>query len=249
MRFMKKHKLTTFIIIIYIAIIIVLYFLYKIFMGSNGLPVYGDRLDGIENVPITNEQKTKLVNDLKANSDVIKVSEPHLSGRTYNVVIYVTDVDKVDNAKKLADIVTKNLDDKQNEYYDVQVFIAKKQACTLEATGVVDEDGNFTSDVKVKFKDDLASDKNVLGFGISSSKTKDYNAKNNMDIKTDGEFVVYGYTKDKGGESTCSIKIVRNSAKTKGVQTTTINSSTGSSFPIIGYKKKGSKSYVWTKDR
>ena len=162
MRFMKKHKLTTFIIIIYIAIIIVLYFLYKIFMGSNGLPVYGDRLDGIENVPITNEQKTKLVNDLKANSDVIKVSEPHLSGRTYNVVIYVTDVDKVDNAKKLADVVTKSLDDKQNEFYDVQVFITKKYACTLEATGVVDEDGNFTSDVKVKFKDDLASDKTEL---------------------------------------------------------------------------------------
>ena len=58
MNFIKKHKLTTFIIIIYIAVIIVLYFLYKIFMGSNGLPVYGDRLDGIDAVKITDEQKT-----------------------------------------------------------------------------------------------------------------------------------------------------------------------------------------------
>ena len=69
-----------------------------------------------------------------------------------------------------------------------------------------------------------------------------------MDIKTDGEFVVYGYTKDKGGESTCSIKIVRNGNNAKG-KTSTIDSSTGRVFPIIAYKKKGSKTYVWTKDR
>lgn len=249
MRFMKKHKLTTFIIVIYIAVIIILYFLYKIFMGSNGLPVYGDRLDGIENVKITDEQKDKLVKDLSSSNEVISVSKPHLSGRTYNVVMYVTDIEQVAPAKKLAEKVTASLDDKQNEFYDVQVFIAKKYACYLEATGIVDEDGNFTSDVKVKFKNDLSKDKDILGFGLTTTNKKEYNAKGSIDIKTDGEFVIYGFAKDKGGESTCSIKIVRNENKTKGVKTTTVNSSVGSAFPIIGYKKKGSKDYVWTKDR
>ena len=249
MRFMRKHKLTTFIIIIYIAIIIVLYFLYKLFMGSNGLPVYGDRLDGIDAVPITQDQKDKLVADIKSVASVIKVSEPHLSGRTYNIVIYVNDTESVANAKKLVDKVTASLTEEQNNFYDVQVFITKRYACTLEATGIVDEDGNFTSDVKVKFKDDLSKDKDTLGYGLSMSKDKDYNAKSTIDVTTDGEFIVYGYTKDKGGESSCSIKIVKNSEKTKGVATTTIDSNTGRVMPIIGYKKKGSNNYVWTKDR
>jgi len=249
MRFMRKHKLTTFIIIIYIAVVIAAYFLFKIFMGSNGLPVYGDRLDGIKEVEITDAQKQKLVADLSASANVVSVSTPHLSGRTYNVTIYVGDIDSLDNAKKLSDIVTKSLDEKQNAFYDVQVFITKKYACTLEATGVVDEDGVFTSNVKVKFKDDLSKDKQVLGFGISPASTKDYNAKDTYEVNVDGEFIIYGFTKDKVGESNCSIKIVRKASADKGVSSTTIDSSTGRSFPIIGYKKKGSANYVWTKDR
>ena len=63
-----------------------------------------------------------------------------------------------------------------------------------------------------------------------------------------GEFIIYGYTKDKVGESTCSIKVVRKAAKNSGTDST-INSTITKNFPIIGYKRKGSKTFVWTKDR
>lgn len=254
MNFIKKHKLTTFIIIIYIAVIIILYFLYKIFMGSNGLPVYGDRLDGIENVTITEEQKTNLVNKIKENNNVITVRDPHLSGRTYNITIIVADSMNRDEAKGLANLVTESLTADQNNYYDVQVFINKKYNCTLIATGYADEEGVFTSDVVVKFEEDLSKDKDVLGYGLTNTNTKDYNAKLQETITTDGEVVLYGFTKDKVGESTCSIKIVRNQAKNaeskeSASKETEINSITGENFPIIGYKRKGSQGYTWTKDR
>ena len=249
MNFLKRHKLATFIIVIYIAVVIVGYFAYKLFTDNNGMPLYGDRLEGIEQVEITKEQKDSLVKSIKESSEVVSVSEPHVSGRTYNIVITFGDTASDVNAKKLADVVTNSLTKEQNDYYDVQVFLNKKYNCTLEATGVVDEDGVFTSDVKIKFKEDLSKDKEVLGYGINTTKTKEYNAKLESEITVDGEFVVYGYTQDKVGEVTCSIKIVRKASNDKGVEETTINSAVSQSFPLIGYKRKGSSSYVWTKDR
>jgi hypothetical protein len=254
MNFIKKHKLTTFIIVIYIAAVIVAYFLYKIFMGSNGLPVYGDRLDGIDNVKISDEQKENLKKKLMEDNNVITVRDPHLSGRTYDITIIVSDSMNRDEAKKLADRVTESLTAEQNNFYDVQVFIKKKYNCTIIATGKADEEGVFTGDVVVQFKDDLSKDKDVLGYGLSTNNNKEYNAKQKEVVNTDGEVVFYGFTQDKVGESTCSIKIVRNQAKNADSKETAskeveINSSTGENFPIIGYKRKGSQGYSWTKDR
>ena len=253
MRFLKKHKLTAFIIVIYIAAIIIGYFLYKIFMGSNGLPVYGDRLDGIESVPITEEQEKTMIANLLANERIISVRDPHLSGRTYNVTIIVTDSMTVAEAKGITQTVIDALTPEQNNFYDLQVFVNKKYSCTLTATGYADEEGVFTSDVVVKFEDELDKDKEVLGFGLSRENAVDYNAKLTDKVTTDGETIIYGFTKDKVNESNCSIKIVRKQPTGDEQQTssklTTINSSVGENFPIIGYKKKGSQGYSWTKDR
>ncbi len=255
MNFVKKHKLTSFIIVIYIAAVIVAYFLYKIFMGSNGLPVYGDRLDGIDNVPITEEQNNGLKTKLLENNNVISVRNPHLSGRTYNVTIIVADSMNRDEAKKLTEVVSASLTEEQNAFYDVQVFINKKYNCTLIAKGSANEEGVFTSDVEVSFEDDLSKDKEVLGYGLTNTNAKDYNGKMKETINTDGEIVIYGFTKDKVGESTCSIKIVRQKptenaeGQESSIKETEINSKTNENFPIIGYKRKGSQGYSWTKDR
>ena len=221
-------------------------------MGSNGLPVYGDRLDGIDNVPITEEQKTNLKAKIMENNNVITVRDPHISGRTYNITIIVGDAMKRDDSKKLADLVTASLTEEQNNFYDVQVFIKKKYTCTLVATGYADEDGVFTSDVEVKFESELSKDKDVLGYGLTTTNTKDYNAKIKETVTADGEVIYYGFTKDKIGEYSCSIKIVRNKAKNdkeSASKETEINSITTRDFPIIGYKRKGSQGYTWTKDR
>ena len=250
MNFLKRHKLATFFIVLYIAFIIVGYFLYSKYNEKAGAPVYGDRLDGIENVKITDEQKTNLVNKIMDVKEVLKVSEPHLSGRTYNVVITYSDKGgNQSEARKLANYVTESLTEDQNNYYDIQVFIKKPYNCNIEAVGKADEEGNFVGDVKVKFVNDLANDKLVLGYGLSLTDKKDYNAKTQIDITSDGEYIIYGYTKDKIGESTCSLKVVRKTSKDVATKAYTINSLTSSSFPLIGYKRKGNSNYVWTKER
>ena len=71
MDFIRQHKLTAFFIVLYIAAVIAGYFFYKELNEKSGAPTYGDRLNGIENVPITDEQKSNLVTKLKGYGNVI----------------------------------------------------------------------------------------------------------------------------------------------------------------------------------
>lgn len=248
MEYIKKHKLTSFIILVYIIVIAFGFFVYNLFIGSSGLPVYGDRLDGIEDVPITEEQTKKIVSDLKSEKIVTKVKDPYLSGKIFKVIITVTDDADLKSGKALASKVTAVLTEEQKKFYDVEIFVTKEYSCTLEATGKVDEDGNFTDDVVVTFQKKLGDVESVLEYGMASKDSKDYNKETKITITKDGEHIIYGYTKDKGGEYKCSIKIVKKSAES-AVKTETINSIKSRNYPIIGYQKQGTNKIVWTKDR
>ncbi len=248
MDFIKKHKLTTFIIFVYIVIIGFLFFIYNMFIGSNGMPVYGDRLDGIDEVPITDEQYNKIVTDLSSETNVISVSEPKLSGKILNVIITVGDNVETASAKSLAEKVDNNLTEEQKKFYDIEVFIKKDYNCVLEATGPIDDEGNFTGDVMVKFSNDLSKNENINNYGISNSETVEYNKNQEYKITDDGTFVIYGFTQDKVGESKCSLKITKKTSEEIATEET-IKSLTNESFPIIGYKRKGTSEFVWTKDR
>jgi len=248
MDFIKKHKLTTFIIVVYIVVIGFLFFIYNMFIGSSGMPVYGDRLDGIENVPITKEQYSTVVSELSKENGVVSVLEPTLSGKIFKVIITVGDRVEENTAKTLANKVKTYLTEEQNNFYDVQVFVTKEYHCSLVTTGLMDEEGNFTKPVSVTFEKDLSKNGNVLDYGISIKDTTEYNKIQKYDITEDGTYVVYGYTKDKVGESVCSLKIVKKTSEEPAIEQT-INSSISENFPIIGYKRKGTSDFVWTKSR
>ena len=249
LNYIKKHKLTTFIIVVYIIVIGFAFFVYNLFIGSSGLPVYGDRLDGIEDVPITEEQISKMVEEIKKDDNVIKVTTPYLNGKILKVIITVHDKASPAPVKALSSKITEQLTEEQKKFYDVELYIKKNYNCTLEATGNVDEDGNFVDTVKVKFRDNLSKSDPSVEYGIGLSDKASYNKEQTIEIKEDGEKIVYGYTKDKGGEEKCSIKIVKKSGE-KSTQSVTIDSVTNRNFPIIAYRKNGeSTNFVWTKDR
>lgn len=248
MEYIKNHKLTIFIIIVYIVLVAFAYFLYKLFIGSSGLPVYGDRLDGIEKVPITEEQIAQIKDEIEKEDFVLKVTKPYLNGKVLKVIINVSDKAGVDASKALASKITAALDENQKEFYDIEVFLNKYYNCTLEATGDIDEDGNFVNDVIVKFSNDLSKNEFALDYGISNSNKVTYNKEQEFKIDKDGEYIIYGFTKDKMGEGSCSIKIVMKKSEAKASEDT-INSITTRAFPIIGYRKYGTKDFVWTKSR
>ena len=53
-----------------------------------------------------------------------------------------------------------------------------------------------------------------------------------IDIIEDGTVIVYGYTKDKVGESVCSLKFTKKTTEEKGVEQK-INSSLSENFPFL----------------
>ena len=248
MNYIKKHKLTSFVILVYIIVIVFAYFIYKLFIGSSGLPVYGDRLDGIEKVPITDEQMSTIKTSLLEESSVIRVTDPYLNGKILKVIITVGDNAELAPSKSLVNKITTVLTDEQKAFYDVEVYVTKYYNCSLVATGPIDEDGNFTDDVKIEFEKDLTTNEYALDYGMSKSETVDYNKEHKIVIEEDGEYTIYGFTKDASGESTCSMKIVKTKSDGED-KTQSVKSQTVTSFPIIGYKKAGVNDFVWTKDR
>ena len=249
MSYIKKHKLTSFIIFVFIVGVSLMYVAYNYFDIGSDLPVYGDRLDGIDKVLITDEQNKALETKLLEQPNVLNVNI-HLSGKTYNVVILVGDNAPVAETKAYATLVSESLTPEQNNFYDVQVFLNKNYSCTLTAKGNADEEGKFTENVTVKFDTNLEDNEYVINYGMGNTEAKEYNSKGEFTITENGEYVIHGFTQDKFGEYTCSIKVIKTEA-TEGIslKETTVSSATFENFPIIGYKRKGSANFVWTKDR
>lgn len=247
MNYIKQHKLASFVILVYIIVVAFAYFIYKLFIGSSGLPVYGDRLDGIENVPITDEQLDKIAELIGEHDNVIKVTRPYLSGKILKVVVTVSDGSSLGASKELSSRVYQVLNNDQAAFYDIEFFLNKRYNCTLEASGVMDEEGNFLGDVEVKFMKDLSKNEFGIEYGLTTTQDVSYNKEQSYTIKEDGEFIIYGITKDKSGDSRCSIKIVRKASDAQGKQTTVNTVTIDRDFPSIGYLKAGTNAYVWAK--
>lgn len=70
MKFIKTHKFTTFIIIIFIVGVIAMNYLFNLFFTNSGRPEYGNRLNGIENVEISEKLISDIEASIKKNSSV-----------------------------------------------------------------------------------------------------------------------------------------------------------------------------------
>ena len=121
--FIKNNKVTVVAFIICV-IFVILVFAVKLTFPNEGTAIYGDRLDGIEEVEITDKQQEDIIKSLEDKDEVKEVS-CDIKGRTLNVLITVNDDVELDPAKALTSSITDNLEEDQTSYYDIQVFISK----------------------------------------------------------------------------------------------------------------------------
>ncbi len=123
MEFIKKHKFW------FIGLAVFLVLMILVFLGIKELVypdesknLYGERLDGIEEVTVTEEQNTKIKDTLLSTTGVKNVTY-HLSGRILNYIISLEDDVAIDVAKTLANKVIEQLSDEQKNYFDIQIFL------------------------------------------------------------------------------------------------------------------------------
>lgn len=123
MNFVKRNKGIVIAIGIFFVALLVLIQLKNVFSPDDKKAIYGNRLEGIEKVKITNEKKEEVVSALEGTVSDVNV---RVVGRLINVIITANDDISVATAKGYADTVITKFSDAEKEYYDFQIFIEKK---------------------------------------------------------------------------------------------------------------------------
>ena len=122
--FIKNNKVTVVAFIICVIFVVLVFVIKLTFFPNEASAIYGDRLDGIEDVEITNN-KQKTIEKALEERDEVKNTSCDIEGRILNVIINVNDDVELDAAKGLTSSITDNLEDDQKSFYDIQVFISK----------------------------------------------------------------------------------------------------------------------------
>ncbi len=120
---LNEHKIMIIIIVTLVVLSIILVKLLDNYSNEKGA-IYGNRLEGIENVEIASNIKKELINNIESTGKTQKVSID-VQGKILNSEIIVNDDTTRDDAKTLADKIIEKLTEEQKKFYDVQVFIKK----------------------------------------------------------------------------------------------------------------------------
>jgi len=98
----------------------------KLFFPNLGVPIYGDRLDIIEEVKISSNRKSEIGNALMLN-DFIKSAKVNVSGAIINIIIDVKEGVDLIEAKNIGVKALLELSEDEKKVYDIQLFITQKE--------------------------------------------------------------------------------------------------------------------------
>lgn len=124
MSFIRKNKFVILAIGIFLILVFLTFQVVSMFFPKEGTALYGERLDGIEEVELSNKKLSKIESAVKSDA-IVKKADVSVAGKIIEVIITVQDDTSVDNAKGLNTKVLDSLTNKEKEYYDVQMFVKK----------------------------------------------------------------------------------------------------------------------------
>ena len=122
MEFIKKHKVLFIVLTIILLLVIVVFCLLKNFTVDNSKDEYGNRLDGIENVQISDTNVSKMKEEIKSLEEVSKISY-RLQGRLIYIELTLKDGVVIDTAKEIATKTLEYFSEEEKKYYDIQVIL------------------------------------------------------------------------------------------------------------------------------
>lgn len=103
--------------IILICCIIMLGVCYKFFFGAN-TSSYGDRLESIENLPLKEEDKKKIIEKIEEN-ETVKSTEVYTSGKIIKIRIEFENT-SLEKAKEIAGKTLEVISEEYQKNYDLQ---------------------------------------------------------------------------------------------------------------------------------
>ena len=124
MSFIRKNKFVIIAIGVFLILVILVFQVVSVFFPKEGKALYGNRLEGIEKVEITDSKKEQIENSLKEDS-ITKEANVSVAGKIIEVIVIVQDDTTIDAAKTLSTKVLNSLNENEKNFYDIQVFIKK----------------------------------------------------------------------------------------------------------------------------
>ena len=120
-----RHKLLSLVCFLALVVIVILmYIFFSVFLGSNGK--YGNRLEGIEKVKLTNKDFDK-VEDWIKDTKTVESASIRLVGRIIYVdIIFNKDADK-NGAKSLAGGTLNKFEDDETAFYDFEFILSQNK--------------------------------------------------------------------------------------------------------------------------
>lgn len=139
--FIKRHKVGIICITILIIVIIAALLLVRsMFLSGTEGTLYGNRLDGIEEVLLDTNTLNSIVDEIK-KSENVKSASHRLEGKLLNISIDVVNGTTVDVAKSLAAPILSTLSDAEKGFYDIQVIIRSTEEEEATENVEANEDG------------------------------------------------------------------------------------------------------------
>ena len=127
MKFVKRNKFTIIAIVFLIVLVFVGIQVKNIFVPDEGKAVYGDRLSDISKHKLDKDLFSKIEEKFKDDKRVIKISNK-VHGKIINLIITVENDVDVNTAKEIANSTISLFENKELDYYSLQVYVNKEDA-------------------------------------------------------------------------------------------------------------------------
>lgn len=124
MNFIKKHKQESILLLIVILILLFSGITFAIVWFQGSSDTYGDRLDGIDKVELSDEYIKEAIDAIKKDREYITKVTYNLEGKLLSFLVTVKDETDVNTAKTMSDAILSSFKEEELEFYDIQLFVS-----------------------------------------------------------------------------------------------------------------------------
>ena len=114
------------------GIIIILVVMFKFFISGDN--EYGNRLDGINKVKITEKDMSKIASSIEEN-EMVTSANVRIQGKIVDITIKYKEGTNKDQAKQLANSTLENFSAEELEFYDLGYFLTSEGENGFNITG------------------------------------------------------------------------------------------------------------------
>lgn len=132
LNFINKHKGLSMIIGLSLILFVIMLVIFISLFFGNGKDSYGNRLEGIEEVKLSNNFLTELKNTLKDKDEVVEANV-RLQGKIVYIVLQLNPDVSVDNAKNISNSTLEKFSQEELDFYDIS-YLIKWEKETEEGT-------------------------------------------------------------------------------------------------------------------